>query len=106
LGDNTIHGSNSVDGFYDREEFNNTFPQRNLSKILCNSLRFMDAEVLIVNRSNGIIGAALIHEIAAHQIVVNLNYDNEGRHANETEPIQTVIQKLEGWLDSLHWSDS
>jgi hypothetical protein len=26
----TIHGSNSVDGFYDREEFNNTFPQRNL----------------------------------------------------------------------------
>jgi hypothetical protein len=29
-GDNTIHGSNSVDGFYDREEFNNTFPQRNL----------------------------------------------------------------------------
>jgi hypothetical protein len=28
-GDNTIHGSNSVDGFYDREEFNNTFPQRN-----------------------------------------------------------------------------
>jgi hypothetical protein len=35
-GDNTIHGSNSVDGFYDREEFNNTFPQRNLSKILCN----------------------------------------------------------------------
>jgi hypothetical protein len=35
-GDNTIHGSNSVDGFYDREEFNNTFPQRNLGKILCN----------------------------------------------------------------------
>jgi hypothetical protein len=34
--DNTIHGSNSVDGFYDREEFNNTFPQRNLGKILCN----------------------------------------------------------------------
>jgi hypothetical protein len=29
-GDNTIHGSNSVDGFYDREEFNNTFPQRDL----------------------------------------------------------------------------
>jgi hypothetical protein len=29
-GDNTIHGSNSVDGFYDREEFNNTFHQRNL----------------------------------------------------------------------------
>ncbi|WP_026709231.1 PRC-barrel domain-containing protein [Flavobacterium frigidarium] len=29
-GDNTIHHSNSVDGFYDREEFNNTFPQRDL----------------------------------------------------------------------------
>ncbi|MFT6826812.1 MAG: hypothetical protein ACJAS1_006469 [Oleiphilaceae bacterium] len=24
-GDNTIHSSNTVDGFYDREEFNNTF---------------------------------------------------------------------------------
>lgn len=29
-GDNTIHGSNIVDGFYDREEFNNTFLQRDL----------------------------------------------------------------------------
>ncbi len=29
-GDNTIHNSNSVDGFYDREEFNNTFPHRDL----------------------------------------------------------------------------
>ncbi|MGK2861520.1 MAG: PRC-barrel domain-containing protein [Chitinophagaceae bacterium] len=29
-GDNTIHGSNTVDGFYDREEFNNTFRQRDL----------------------------------------------------------------------------
>ena len=29
-GDNTIHNSNSVDGFYDRQEFNNTFPQRDL----------------------------------------------------------------------------
>jgi hypothetical protein len=29
-GDNTIHNSNSVDGFYDRLEFNNTFPQRDL----------------------------------------------------------------------------
>ncbi len=29
-GDNTIHGSNTVDGFYDREEFKNTFPQRDL----------------------------------------------------------------------------
>jgi hypothetical protein len=29
-GDNTIHSSNSVDGFYDREEFNNTFLQRGL----------------------------------------------------------------------------
>jgi hypothetical protein len=28
IGDQTIHNSNSVDGFYDREEFNNTFPQR------------------------------------------------------------------------------
>jgi hypothetical protein len=28
--DNTIHNSNTVDGFYDREEFNNTFPQRDL----------------------------------------------------------------------------
>jgi hypothetical protein len=27
-GDNTIHSSNSVDGFYDREEFNNTFHHR------------------------------------------------------------------------------
>jgi hypothetical protein len=26
-GENTIHGSNSVDGFYDREEFNN-FPSK------------------------------------------------------------------------------
>jgi hypothetical protein len=34
-GDNTIHGSNSVDGFYDREEFN-TFPKEIWSKILCN----------------------------------------------------------------------
>ena len=29
-GDSTIHSSNTVDGFYDREEFNNTFPQRDL----------------------------------------------------------------------------
>jgi len=29
-GDNTIHSSNIVDGFYDREEFNNTFLQRDL----------------------------------------------------------------------------
>jgi hypothetical protein len=29
-GDNTIHNSNSTDGFYDRQEFNNTFPQRDL----------------------------------------------------------------------------
>ncbi|MEZ7498882.1 PRC-barrel domain-containing protein [Flavobacterium sp. Arc3] len=29
-GDNTIHSSNSVDGFYDREEFNNTFHHRDL----------------------------------------------------------------------------
>ncbi len=28
--DNTIHSSNIVDGFYEREEFNNTFHQRNL----------------------------------------------------------------------------
>jgi hypothetical protein len=42
-----------------------------------------------VNRSNGIIGAALIHEIAAHKIVVNLNYDNEGRHANESNGTNT-----------------
>jgi hypothetical protein len=41
-----------------------------------------------VNRSNGIIGAALIHEIAAHQIVVNLNYDNEGRQ-NESNGTNT-----------------
>jgi hypothetical protein len=40
-----------------------------------------------VNRSNGII--ADIHEIAAHQIVVNLNYDNEGRHANESNGTNT-----------------
>ncbi|TDD96886.1 PRC-barrel domain-containing protein [Flavobacterium cellulosilyticum] len=26
--DNTIHNSNSVDGFYDREEFNNTFHRK------------------------------------------------------------------------------
>jgi hypothetical protein len=31
-GDNTIHGSNSVDGFYDREEFNNTFHQGDLEQ--------------------------------------------------------------------------
>ncbi len=29
-GDNAIDSSNSVDGFYDREEFNNTFHQRDL----------------------------------------------------------------------------
>ena len=29
-GDNTIHSSDSIDGFYDREEFNNSFHQRNL----------------------------------------------------------------------------
>jgi hypothetical protein len=29
-GDNTIHSSNTVDGFYDREEFKNTFLQRDL----------------------------------------------------------------------------
>jgi hypothetical protein len=29
-GDNTIHNSNSVDGFYDRQEFNNTFSKRDL----------------------------------------------------------------------------
>ncbi|MDP1622719.1 MAG: PRC-barrel domain-containing protein [Bacteroidales bacterium] len=29
-GDNTIHSSNIVDGFYDREEFNNTFYHRDL----------------------------------------------------------------------------
>ena len=28
IGDNTFHSSNVVDGFYDREEFNNSFPQR------------------------------------------------------------------------------
>ncbi len=28
-GDNTIHSSNKVDGFYDRKEFNNSFLQRN-----------------------------------------------------------------------------
>jgi hypothetical protein len=32
-GDNTIHGLNSVDGFYDREEFNNTFLKEIWSKI-------------------------------------------------------------------------
>jgi hypothetical protein len=29
-GDNTIHSSNMVEGFYDREEFNNTFLQKDL----------------------------------------------------------------------------
>jgi len=29
-GDNTIHGSNTVDGFYDREEFKNNFLHRNI----------------------------------------------------------------------------
>jgi hypothetical protein len=29
-GDNTIHSSSIVDGFYDREEFNNTFHDRDL----------------------------------------------------------------------------
>ncbi|MFA5419670.1 MAG: PRC-barrel domain-containing protein [Bacteroidales bacterium] len=29
-GDNTVHSSNAVDGFYDREEFNNTFYKRDL----------------------------------------------------------------------------
>ncbi|MBW6537634.1 MAG: PRC-barrel domain-containing protein [Mariniphaga sp.] len=29
-GDNTIHNSNSVDGFYERKEFNNTFHKRDL----------------------------------------------------------------------------
>ncbi len=29
-GDNTIHSSNDVDGFYDREEFKNTFHKRGL----------------------------------------------------------------------------
>jgi len=29
-GDNTIHSSNTVDGFYDREEFNNTFHHRDI----------------------------------------------------------------------------
>lgn len=29
-GDNTIHSSNDVDGFYDREEFNNSFHKRDL----------------------------------------------------------------------------
>lgn len=30
--DNPIHGSNSVDGFYDCEEFNNTFHKGNLEE--------------------------------------------------------------------------
>jgi hypothetical protein len=29
-GDNTIHTSNKIDGFYNREEFNNTFHRRDL----------------------------------------------------------------------------
>lgn len=29
-GDNTIHSSNAADGFYDREEFNNSFHKRDL----------------------------------------------------------------------------
>jgi hypothetical protein len=29
-GDNTIHSSNTVDGFYEREEFNNTFHHRDM----------------------------------------------------------------------------
>ncbi|HCE57789.1 MAG TPA: photosystem reaction center subunit H [Prolixibacteraceae bacterium] len=29
-GDNTIHNSNTVEGFYNREEFNNTFHKRDL----------------------------------------------------------------------------
>lgn len=29
-GDNTIHSSNTVEGFYNREEFNNTFHRRDL----------------------------------------------------------------------------
>jgi hypothetical protein len=29
-GDNTIHSSNTVEGFYDREEFNNAFHKRDL----------------------------------------------------------------------------
>ncbi len=29
-GDNAIHSSNAVEGFYDREEFNNTFQRRDL----------------------------------------------------------------------------
>lgn len=29
-GDNTIHNSNTVDGFYDREEFNNRFHRKDL----------------------------------------------------------------------------
>lgn len=29
-GDNDIHSSNAVEGFYDREEFNNTFQRRDL----------------------------------------------------------------------------
>jgi hypothetical protein len=29
-GDNTIHSSNDVDGFYDREEFNNSFHKKDL----------------------------------------------------------------------------
>jgi hypothetical protein len=30
IGDQTIHNSNSVDGFYNRQEFNNTFTQKDL----------------------------------------------------------------------------
>ncbi|MFT5964596.1 MAG: hypothetical protein ACI9L6_001340 [Flavobacterium sp.] len=30
IGDKTIHNSNSVDRFYDRQEFNNTFTQKDL----------------------------------------------------------------------------
>ncbi|MFT5254526.1 MAG: hypothetical protein ACI87N_003599 [Flavobacteriales bacterium] len=30
IGDKTIHNSNSVDRFYDRQEFNNTFSQKDL----------------------------------------------------------------------------
>jgi hypothetical protein len=30
IGDKTIHNSNSVDGFYDRQKFNNTFTQKYL----------------------------------------------------------------------------
>ncbi|WP_296619606.1 PRC-barrel domain-containing protein [Marivirga sp.] len=31
-GDNTVHSSNSVDGFYDREEFNNSIPHIELEQ--------------------------------------------------------------------------